>query len=159
MYSASKDFFSLSTLLLNHPDINPHMTSKDGRTLLIYAACGNNTKLMHHLLNEYQFEANAKDKAFRTALSHAAEYGSKDVVEFLLKRDDVDKNSRDRHSRTPLSHALISVANVNYRQTSRNQALEIAELLRQHGAITGGPDLLEHLESEDCAEMWQWLYG
>ncbi|KAJ7125966.1 ankyrin repeat-containing domain protein [Mycena epipterygia] len=165
MYSASQeeedeeDCSHLSTLLLNHPEINPHMTSKDGRTLLIYAACGNNTKLMHRLLDEHHFEANAKDKAFRTALSHAAGEGSKDIVELLLRRDDVDINSRDRHSRTPLSHALISAVDEESDQSSRDQALETAELLRQHGGIVDGPDLLNWVESDDCAKMWQCLYG
>ncbi|KAJ7125948.1 hypothetical protein C8R44DRAFT_874350 [Mycena epipterygia] len=114
---------------------------------------------MHRLLDEYDFEADAKDKAFRTALSHAAGEGSKDIVELLLRRDDVDINSRDRHSRTPLSHALISAAKVNRHQSFRDRALETAGFLRRHGAIADGPDLLEYLESNDCAEMWQRLYG
>ncbi|KAJ7694946.1 ankyrin repeat-containing domain protein [Mycena metata] len=134
MYSATSNSYpDVSNLLLNRPETDVRLTSNDGRTLLMHAASGGSTDLMH------------------------PERGHKAAVELLLARRDLNINSRDRHFRTPLYHALASAKiGMAYR---RRSAQETADALRQHGAIADDPDLLERLESEACEEVWQWLHG
>jgi hypothetical protein len=71
------------------------------RSLLHYAAMGNCTSLLQHLLRDKPY-VDSRDHWGRTPFSWAAEFGSLDVAEILLKQR-ADINALDYEGGTPLT--------------------------------------------------------
>ncbi|CAG8093183.1 unnamed protein product [Penicillium nalgiovense] len=74
------------------------------RSLLHYAAMGNCTNLLQHLLHNKP-NVDSRDQWGRTPLSWAAEYGSLDVAKILLERG-ANVNALDYEDGTPLTYLI-----------------------------------------------------
>ena len=98
-------------------DIN--MVGRDGRTLLIHAACYNQIPIAQHLLNNNADSSKHDDLGF-TALHAAVENHHYDMIKLLLEAG-ANVNAVDNFGNTPL-------------QRASHQKTEIIQLLLSGGA-------------------------
>ncbi|KAJ7574967.1 ankyrin repeat-containing domain protein [Mycena floridula] len=166
MYAAKHAPESIFHLLFNHPLTDASLRDQNGNNLLMCAIRDNisavrddSPVIIRHLLNN-SVDVRIRDEDLYTALHRAARRGSFNTVEILLEHG-VDINVRDRYSRTPLCLALQGAegAKAGY-YWIREGCEEVAKLLVEHGAIHGGSHLLlEPLDAEEFADIWNCLYG
>ncbi|KAJ7592291.1 ankyrin repeat-containing domain protein [Mycena floridula] len=154
MYAASHANTSIFHLLFNHPAVDANLLDRAGNTLFLQAACGGSPVIVHYLLKN-SVDAGIQDEDLYTALHRAAAMGKIKTVKTLLEHG-VNINARDRHSRTPLYLALQGVDNWFHGEECR----QVTKLLVEHGAIYGSSNLLlEPLEAEEFADIWDCLYS
>lgn len=111
--------------LLREKGAKIHTCDNSGRNALFLATSKEHEALATALLSE--FDPNQSDRYGRTPLHAVAILGHIGLARTLLCTDGVDYNARDDFGRTPQYDATMQ---------SRYQ---IAELLRGHAAILGGP--------------------
>ena len=98
---------------------NLEENDRDGRTLLVNAACYGRSKVVAHLLARGA-DLNASDKQLYTALHASVISGDYDTVLLLIK-NGANIHAKNAHGATPL-------------MVCRTNHLEVIELLLQHGA-------------------------
>ncbi|MBI3849896.1 MAG: ankyrin repeat domain-containing protein [Verrucomicrobia bacterium] len=105
---------------------NPDQLRADGYAPLVIAIGNLQDKAIVAALLDAKADPNAKDKSGMTPLHHAVQIGRKEFVELLLARG-ADPNIRNNQGQTPLD-------------ILKPKSGELAELLRQHGALDELPD-------------------
>ncbi|CAG8211243.1 unnamed protein product, partial [Penicillium nalgiovense] len=113
------------------------------RSLLHYAAMGNCTNLLQHLLHNKP-NVNSRDQWGRTPLSWAAEYGSLAVVKSLLEQG-ANINASDYEGGTPLAW-LIHAGNPEMVDIAATEAY-----LRERGA--------KEVKLRGIKSAWVWVLG
>lgn len=121
IWAASKSNTAAVEALLAAPGIDVNATNQRGETALIWSAYRNNTDAIQALLAAPGIDANATTKQGDTALILAADRGNLAVIQALLTAPSIDVNATNQRGQTALNIARV----------------EIAELLRQHGATSG----------------------
>jgi len=148
----SGDVSKAKQLLAENPD-QVNNATQEGRTALHIAVYRGQVNMVELLL-AHKADLRAKDNYGRTPLHEAIVSGSKDVVGLLLARK-ADVNARDKQGGTPLHWAvgrdntalvmllLVYKPDINARDGKGHtpldvaSRLELADLLRQHGAKSG----------------------
>ncbi|KAJ7591894.1 ankyrin repeat-containing domain protein [Mycena floridula] len=170
IHCAEQGFGYAVQKLLDRGSINLDGADKRGRTLLMLCCWGRSgQRVVQRFIEDYHVDPNTRSKNQCTALSWAVLRGNKTAVEILLQKYHVDPNVRDRHSCTPLYYALSTCRNPfepcspkwSRCKPGANacEHRKIAKLLRKHKAILDGPNLLEVLDSRECRQIWDTLYG
>jgi ankyrin repeat protein len=127
----SPNFVRILQLLLEH-GADPNAPNRDGTTALMLSAYYGQREGVE-LLIAHKADLNAKNKEGLTALHYIAREKNRNLsagAELILKAG-ADPNLSDAHEYTPLSYAMAS---------SDGFRPQIAELLRQHGAVVDVPD-------------------
>jgi cytohesin len=137
----------VKVLLANHAEVN-RQDQHSGMTPLGYAVSLSETDIAAALLDA-KADSNLKDNQGATPLFYAAQ-GKKEMAELLLAKG-ANPNVRDNSGNTPLALAKtfraggLGVRPGGPRPTMPQIQSEIADLLRQHGAIEELPrtDVIE----------------
>lgn len=79
--AAQGDWFFVQSAVVNGMDVNA--TDGEGRTLLHYAAAGNQPQVISYLFDEFDPDPRPVDNAGKTPLDHALEKGYDDVAAAL----------------------------------------------------------------------------
>ncbi|TFK17626.1 hypothetical protein FA15DRAFT_675947 [Coprinopsis marcescibilis] len=111
--------------------IGVNITNRDGNSALSLAVLGGHAAEVKMLLGVEGIGVNQLTGSGATALMLASQNGEKPIVQLLLRHENIDVDIADPQGITALADALT------------RQHLEIAELLRVHGAREPSVDILE----------------
>jgi ankyrin repeat protein len=95
-------------LLLDHPDVDPNSSGRDGDTALIYVSRRGFQDAVKLLLDQERIDVNLQNNLGETALSEAARFSHIECVKLLLKRGDINVNISNMDGRTALHVACYS---------------------------------------------------
>ena len=141
LFTALRDTNLLAALLDAHAMVDPVSKDETGWTPLgAAAAAEKNNAAVVEILLQHGADPNVRNSNGVTPL-HWAEYRLADRHVFeLLLANHADPNVRSSNGRTPLAELKVRLADKNAPSEQKAAAAQLADLLRQHGALDKLPD-------------------
>ena len=102
-----KGHLNLVKYLIEHQQLDPRLTDKDGNNSLHTAARNDQFQVIEYLVNQDCSSLDVRNNHRATLLHTASQFGKITTVKFLTKTYSMDPDSKDIHDNSPIYYAVV----------------------------------------------------